>query len=278
MKKILPLLAMILLIAILGCRGEKTADEFLNESISAKTKEARKDIVDDEMAPAPTSARNISSQTALLSETPLSTRMIIKTAAISIEVDDVDKSYSKAIALTEAAGGYLLSGSNYQEDDYASADITIKVSPKAFSKLITSLEDLGKVTSKSISGQDVTEEYLDLRAELQTQEALRARLFQLLNKSKNVDEAIRVEQELQRVDYNVNRIKGRIKYLEQMVGESTISLSLYSGVRQPTGELLGNILLIIASIFAVLIPLGLITAGIAWLVIRVKRSYKLEKK
>jgi hypothetical protein len=221
-----------------------------------------------------------------------STRMIIKTAALSVRVKNVDEAYDRAIALVEAGGGYILSGT-ISEAEGASADITIKVHPRGFTSLISKLEELGTVEYKNISGEDVTEEYFDLQAELATQLALKDRLFDLLGKAKNVAEAIQVEQELQRVDYNVNRIKGRMKYLEQMVAESTITLSMYSESYTPktpfvnwdrigqgfrtAGQILVYLFFGLLQVLIVLIPIAVIVLLIVWLVIRIVRKRK-EKK
>ena len=219
-------------------------------------------------------------------------RMIIKTAALSVRVKDVDAAYDRTVQLVEESGGYILSGT-ISESEGARADITIKVHPKGFTSLISKLENLGTVEYKSISGEDVTEEYFDLKAELATQLALKARLFELLKKAKNVEEAIMVEQELQRVDYNVNRIKGRMKYLEQMVTESTITLTIYTDTYTPktpfinwqrigngfktAAKILVHILFGLLQVLVVLIPLAALAGLITWLVIRIIRKRKKKK-
>ena len=152
-------------------------------------------------------------------------RMVIKTASLSIRVKDVAASFARALQIAEGSGGFIQSSSRYMEGGER-AELTIRIPPRGFLPLIAALEALGKTDAKSISGEDVTEEYYDLSAELENQLEVRGRLFQLLRQARKVEEAISVEQQLERIGSNVNRIKGRMKYLETMVGMSTVTLDI----------------------------------------------------
>jgi len=305
-KWLIPLIILAVVIAAApackGKRGAEALDELTGE-IDIERSISQEEAHYDQAKPAAKSkaeglGAGYDDRTALPAAPPAdaldlpSTRMIIKTAALSVRVKNVDEAYDRAIVLVEAGGGYILSGT-ISEAEGASANITIKVHPRRFTSLISKLEELGTVEYKNISGEDVTEEYFDLQAELATQLALKDRLFDLLKKAKNVAEAIQVEQELQRVDYNVNRIKGRMKYLEQMVAESTITLSMYSESYTPrtpfvnwdrigqgfrtAGQILVYLFFGLLQVLIVLIPIAVIVLLIVWLVIRIVRKRK-EKK
>ena len=216
-------------------------------------------------------------------------RMVIKTANISVRVKDVEATYTRAMQLAEEHNGYVLSGT-ISESEGARADITIKVDPKEFTDLITILEKLGEVEYKSISGQDVSEEYVDLKEQLRTELALKDRLLGYLDKAGNVQDMLYIEQELERVDGNVNRIKGRMQYLETMVAESTINLTIYSETPSKfvdwrrigdgfvtAGQVLVYVFFGILQVLVVLIPLGIVVLLIVWLIIKMIRKRK-EKK
>jgi hypothetical protein len=213
-------------------------------------------------------------------------RMVIKTATLLVRVRNVASSYARAVQLAEAGGGYVQSSTQYAEGGER-ADVTIRVPPHGFLPLIASLEALGTPGSKSITGEDVTEEYYDLSAELDNQLQVQGRLFQLLKKAVKVADVIAVEEQLERVGANVNRIKGRMKYLQAMTGLSTISLSLYSD-EKPAAEgfinwslighgffraaqILVNALFVVLQVLVVAIPLGAIGGGIAWGVVLIVR-------
>jgi hypothetical protein len=213
-------------------------------------------------------------------------RMVIKTASVSLRVRDVDAAFARAVQLTEESGGYVQSSTQSIEGGDR-ADLTLRIPPGRFLPFIKTLESLGTEGSKSIGGEDVTQEFYDLDAELQNKTEVRARLFQLLDRAAKVSDANQVEEQLERVGADVNRIKGRMKYLQTMVGLSTVNLSLYSEARPSAVEflnwsLVGNgfvvaarvlvqALLFILQALVVIIPLGAVGGGIAWGVVTVVR-------
>lgn len=221
-----------------------------------------------------------------------SVRMVIKTASLSVRVKDVDTAFARALQLTEASGGYVQSSTQSVEGGQR-ADMTLRVPPDGFLPLISALEALGTQESKSLGGQDVTEEYYDLDAELQNKVQVRGRLFQLLERASKVTDAIQVEEQLERVGADVNRIKGRMKYLQTMVGLATVNLSIYSEARPAAEEfinwsIIGHGFVVAARVLVrafffilqalvVLVPLGVIAGGIAWGVVAVLRARRKRR-
>jgi hypothetical protein len=223
-------------------------------------------------------------------------RMVIKSATLMVKVRDVTAAFARATQLAENGGGYVQSSTQYAESGER-ADVTIRVPPKGFLPLIASLESLGTSTSKSISGEDVTQEYYDLSAEMENLTEVRARLFQLLKKAVKVQDAIDVEQELERVGTSLNQVKGRMKYLETMADMSTISLSLYTD-EKPSSEgfinwslighgffraaqILVNILFVALQVLVVLIPVAAVGGAVAWgivLLVRLIRARRAPAK
>ncbi len=216
-------------------------------------------------------------------------RMVIKTASLSIRVKDVAASYERALQVAEASGGFIQASTRYREDGER-AELTIRIPPSGFLPLLAALEALGRTSSKSISGEDVTEEYYDLAAELENQLEVRDRLFQLLRQAKKVEEAISVEQQLERIGSNVNRIRGRMKYLQAMVGMSTVTLDIspdsplaagpfldWRGVGRGfvrAAQILVQALFVVLQVLVVAIPLGAILAAAAWGAILLVRALR----
>jgi len=218
-----------------------------------------------------------------------SERMVIKTASLSVRVRDVAAANTRAIQLAEAGGGYVQSSSQWNEGGER-ADLTIRVPPERFLPLIGDLEKLGAAEAKSISGEDVTEEYYDLDARLENLIQVRSRLFALLDRAVKVTDAVEVERELERVGGEVNQIKGRMKYLQTMTGLATVNLSLYtdekpSAVPFINWAMIGNGFVIAArwlvgSLFFILqalvvaIPLAAIGCAAAYGIIRLLRWWR----
>jgi len=83
-----------------------------------------------------------------------------------------------------------------------------------------------EVTNESISGQDVTEEYVDLQAQLTNLEATADRVRSFLDEARTVEEALDVNRELGRLEGEIERITGRMKYLESSARQSLVSIDV----------------------------------------------------
>lgn len=213
-------------------------------------------------------------------------RMVIKSAVLAVRVRDVPAAFARAVQLAEAGGGYV-QVSAQSEEGGARADLTIRVPPQGFLPLMASLGALGTVTTRTISGEDVTQEYYDLGAELDNQMEVRGRLFQLLKQAVKVQDAIAVEEQLERIGANVNRIKGRMKYLETMTGMSAINVTLYSEERAAAegfinwslvghgfwraAQILVDAFFVILQVLVVAIPLVVVLGAGTWGVILLVR-------
>ncbi len=229
-------------------------------------------------SPASSVARSPGTSAGSLANLPQE-RMVIKTATLAVLVKDVASAFARAIQLAETSGGYVQTCTESDEGGQR-ADVTIRVPPHGFIPLLASLGALGTVTTKTISGEDVTEEYYDLDAELGNQVEVRGRLFQLLKQAVKVQDAISVEEQLERVGANVNRIKGRMKYLETMSGMCTVDVSLYSEERPAAegfvnwslvghgfwraAQILVSAFFVILQVLVVAIPLAVVLGAAAW--------------
>jgi len=282
----LKLAALALTLTVLaGCSGAKGAAAPEKPGFMQARAASDDERETNKEAPAPAAGKTAATE-ALQPGLP-APRMVIKTASLSVRVKDVDAAFARAMQLTEASGGYVQSSTQSVEGGQR-ADLTLRVPPDGFLPLISSLEALGTQESKSLGGQDVTEEYYDLDAELQNKVQVRGRLFQLLDRASKVTDAIQVEEQLERVGADVNRIKGRMKYLQTMVGLATVNLSIYSEARPAAEEFINwsmighgfvtaarvlvRALFFILQALVVLIPLGVLGGGIAWGVAAVLRA------
>lgn len=151
---------------------------------------------------------------------PASAPLLIYQGALALEVPKSDMStvLERAIDVSESFGGYLVSRSD--------AGAELRVPSQSFRPALKALAELGHVTRRSVSAQDVSEEYHDLGVRLKNLEAVRDRLEQFLARATNVDEALRVGQELAKVASQIDQIKGRMQYLKTRAAYSSIVLSL----------------------------------------------------
>jgi hypothetical protein len=149
-------------------------------------------------------------------------RMVIYNAYVSLETSDIQGNLVKIRSLAEGYGGYV-AGSARSEDW---AEITIRVPKEKFRAAVEQIEIYGKVVDERTSSEDVTEQYIDLKARLQNLERQEKRLHEILEMAKAVDELLNVERELERVRGEIESLQGQINYLERNVAMSVITIHL----------------------------------------------------
>jgi hypothetical protein len=127
--------------------------------------------------------------------------------------------------IAEGAGGYLLSTS-VDGVDRRRGEFTIRVPAETFEETLSALEELGTVTGEDVRGQDVSQEFVDLEARLRNATAQEEVLFRLYDRSDSIADTIRVQRELEDVQLEIERLRGRLRFLEDRTALSTISVSI----------------------------------------------------
>lgn len=152
-----------------------------------------------------------------------SSRMLIKRAWLLLEVSNVTDAVSRVTDIAKQSGGYVESSSDSGGE---SAHVTLRVPGGSLTSTMASLESIGKMTSRSISSEDVTEQYVDLDARLKTMVALRDRLRALLDKAHDVKDVLAIEKELSRVQADIDSMQARLKALKGKVELASVSISI----------------------------------------------------
>ena len=157
-------------------------------------------------------------------------RKIIKNADMRLLVRDTDVAIDRSTQIITDLGGYIVSSRTWYQDYYGNnlkyATITIGIPVDQFERALQRFRDLAiRVQDENASGEDVTDQYVDLQSELQNLEATRARIQEFLKDAKTVDEALRINQELSNIESQIEQIKGRMNYLADRAAFSTITVN-----------------------------------------------------
>jgi hypothetical protein len=163
-------------------------------------------------------------------------RKIVRTGTMSLEVNDIGKSLADIAAIATQFDGYVVSsGQHADTGNDPSGSISIRVPAGKFDDALQKLRALAvKVTYENSNSQDVTEQYMDLKAQLKNYEATEAQFLELLKKADNVKDILEVQREISTVRGNIERVKGRIQYLDRTSDMSLIDISLKKA--KPIGE------------------------------------------
>ena len=217
-NKAIVLFSIFLLILASGCLGEQNSaiqDDYVSSYDYAAPSES-------EMAKGDTA----SSPGAV----DILDRKIISTASLTMEVENTESAFKEITQIVQTSGGFISSSSIYEVSGRNNGEITVKVPQRNFHSSIEQIEALGTVKSKQISGQDVTEEFIDLSARLGNLKKQEARLQEILDMAVTVTDVLEVEYELERVRGEIERLTGRLNFINRSVEMSTISIR----AREPT--------------------------------------------
>jgi hypothetical protein len=170
----------------------------------------------DQTAPAPGQTAPSDSQ-----------RLVIKTAQLSLQVESVRDAEIAIRNKVNELGGYIVTSQSNGTDQNLFMDMTFRVPSNRFEDALNGVQGLAKkVLSRSLGGEDVTAEYVDLDSRMRNLEATRDRLLALLQKAEKVEDALAVNQALTDVQGQIEQAKGRMEYLKKSSALSTISVSL----------------------------------------------------
>ncbi len=159
------------------------------------------------------------------------THMIIKNADIKLLVEDSDVAIDRATQVIGDMGGYIISSRVwyqpwYDGENYKYGTITIGVPVDQFERTLSRLRGLAvKVLDETASGEDVSNQFVDLQSQVTNLEATRDRIKSFLDEAKTVDEALRINTELANVEAQIEQIKGQMNYLQDRSAFSTITIN-----------------------------------------------------
>jgi predicted small lipoprotein YifL len=154
-------------------------------------------------------------------------RLIIRDASLELVVQDTEAALLEINELVGELDGFVASSQMTKFDEGVRASLTLRVPAESFEIALAGLRGLAEeVRRQSTSGQDVTEEYTDLQAQLRHLEATEARLLTLMEEAEDTEATLAVYSELRQVQSEIERVKGRIQFLEQSSALSTINVEL----------------------------------------------------
>lgn len=165
-------------------------------------------------------------------------RLIIKNGEMTLLVADTDRALDQATSVAVDTGGYIVASRTWLEDGFKNAQMTMGVPVDQFEVAQRRLRGLAvQVLNDTASGQDVSDEFVDLQSRLNNQEATAARIREFLKDAKNVEEALQVNNQLTEVENEIEQIKGRMNYLKDRAAFSTLVVTLNPQRPTPTPTL-----------------------------------------
>jgi hypothetical protein len=159
---------------------------------------------------------------------------IVQTASLrlSIRRGRFDETVDNARTIAAGLGGFVVSSSASQGTArrLVRGTLVIRVPASTYAEAMKSLAALGRVEGRQESGQDVSQEYVDLKARVRQLQAVEAQLLELLQRANTVGAALAVQQQLSQIQLDLEQAKGRLNYLDDQVAFATVSLDIHEGL------------------------------------------------
>jgi len=169
-------------------------------------------------------------------EEPTQDRKIIKTGYMTLEVEDITDTMDKVAEMADELNGYVVSSYKYDYEQRVEGSIVIRVPFGRFEEAFARLRQLAiAVPYETTTATDVTEEYVDLEAQLNNLLATEAQYLALLERAENVEEMLKVQKEISNVRGQIEQIEGRMQFLERTSETAVIEVNLQEtkGLTEP---------------------------------------------
>lgn len=154
-------------------------------------------------------------------------RKVVKNAEIHLEASEPDIAQKKIGQIAESHGGYVVESQQSMSDITTnvrdSVSITIRVPSERFTEAVNAIRgSADRLLVESEKGEDVTEEFVDLNARLRAKKALESQFMEIMKQADTVEDALSVQTQLANVRSDIEKIEGRMRFLESQSSYSTI--------------------------------------------------------
>ncbi|GAB2868746.1 DUF4349 domain-containing protein [Streptomyces deserti] len=152
---------------------------------------------------------------------------IIRTASLTVQVEDVPKALDKARATTESAGGYVGDETTTRDEDgHEHTRVVLRVPVDRYEEVLADLEGAGKLIERSAKARDVTDQVVDVESRIKSQRASVARIRALMDQATKLSDVVTLEGELSSRQADLEALLAQQASLKDRTSLATITLSL----------------------------------------------------
>ncbi|MEK3966078.1 DUF4349 domain-containing protein [Paenibacillus sp. FSL H7-0323] len=155
-------------------------------------------------------------------------KKLIYHANLTMEVEDYGKAQTEIRNMVTMAKGYIIEFNENMSQYEQGGTFILKVPASGFSPFLNNLEKVKHESlQRSIQGQDVSEEYVDLESRLKAKQLMEAQYTEFMKKATKSSDLVAFANELGSIQETIEQIKGRMRYIDQNVSFSTVELRVY---------------------------------------------------
>ncbi len=153
-------------------------------------------------------------------------QQVIRTASVSLRVDDVAGAGTQIVALVSESNGFIQMQDLSNSGEATYETITARVPADRLDAFLAEIARLGTVENLSSQASDVTQQTVDLEARIGALATSVERLQELLAETGNVADLVAVEAELANRQAELDSLVSQRDYLADQVAYSTVTVSL----------------------------------------------------
>jgi hypothetical protein len=230
------IMSLLLVLLLAGCSGGMSQDDSKMSAEGDSNSASMENVSDDkigfsegenQVADAGQDSK-AEDQTSQEADETSAQRMVIFNAEMDIRVKNFEKARNALEQKAKTYNGYIVqSNSNRYDGERQSGTMTFRIPQEHFNAFLNDAEGLSvQVNNRNVSGQDVTEEYVDLESRLKSKKTVEARLMDFMKQAQKTEDLLKISSDLAEVQEQIEQIAGRKKFLENQTAFSTVTITL----------------------------------------------------
>jgi len=153
---------------------------------------------------------------------------------MELQVANIEEAVSRLTTLAEQAGGYLQDSTVTSQDGGRQAVVVVRVPGKSLSGVMQQVSALGRLLGQRVTTRSLTQDWVDAEARLRIMREQEKALTALMSGARNIDEVLRIQYELYRLQGDIESLEARMKYLQEDLDMAALQVVL-----RETGTALG---------------------------------------
>ena len=182
-------------------------------------------------------------KTAIINEA--ADRKIVRNADLTLDVPSTTETQHRITSIAESHGGFVVTSEAKQRENIDPSKraidirLVVRIPSERFGATLDEIKKLASnLPAENVTGQDVTEDFIDLEARIKTQKALEVQFLEIMKQAREVADALEVQRQIADVRTEIEKLEGRKRFLENRSSLSTITVNIQSAKMitvNPTG-------------------------------------------
>ena len=199
--------------------------------------EIERGALSDGPAPAPGGIGSVGQIDLTRDDSVFGSPRVIKNGQVELEVErgEFQEGIDEVIDLAGRLGG-IVKSTAIDDSGARRGNVVVRIPSSRFEDALTQLADIGNIESEFVDTQDVTDEFVDLQARIRNARTAERVLLNLMGDASTIGDTIRVQNQLERVQENIERMRGRLRVLDDQTSFSTLSVDVVEAGVAPLSE------------------------------------------